>query len=149
MQVEEIWKDIPSVPQLEASSYGRIRIKPYSYVMHNGGVRNYNPSPRVGSFAKGASGRKDAPKRRMIFIKRLGKTFNVARLVCEAFHGPAPIDKPIVMHLDEDPSNNSKENLSWGTQKENLSMPKAQAAFRSRTGENSPRAIWKKRRAEK
>lgn len=139
---DEIWKDVPTVPELMASSYGRVKLKPYSYVMHNGGVRHYNPKPRWGVTQNHATGRSGAPKRKMIYFVGLKKSFLVARLVCAAFHGQAPEGKKIVMHLDEDPSNNRPENLAWGTQKENLNMPKAQEAFRARTGENSPRAIW-------
>ncbi len=138
--MEEEWRDIPSVPQMQASSWGRVRLKPYSYTMPSGGVRHYrNPKPRWGVEQKSATGRSGVPKRRLIYILGLKKCFIVARLVCEAFHGPAPDGKPIAMHLDENPSNNVPGNLAWGTQSENLSMPKAQAAFRARTGENSSR----------
>lgn len=144
---DEIWKDIQSVPQMMASSLGRVRLKPYSKAMPNGiGIRHYNPKPRFGIEQKCASGRLGSPKRRIIYITGLKKCFNVARLVCEAFHGPAPEGKPIVMHLDENPSNNVPENLRWGNQRENLSMPKAVAAFKARTGDKSPTIIGKKRR---
>ena len=140
--MEEEWRDIPSVPQMQASSWGRVKLKPYSYVMKNGGVRHYrNPKPRWGVEQKAATGRDGAPKRRLIYIVGLKKCFIVARLVCEAFHGIPPSKKSVTMHLDEDPSNNKPENLAWGTQRENLAMPKAQAAFRARIGEKSPKAI--------
>lgn len=138
--MEEEWRDIPSVPQMQASSWGRVRLKPYSYTMPGGGVRHYrNPKPRWGVEQKTASGRDGAPKRRLIYVLGLKKCFIVARLVCEAFHGPAPDGRPIAMHMDEDPSNNVPSNLSWGTQRENLAMPKVQAVFKARTGDNSPR----------
>lgn len=141
--VEE-WRDIPSVPQMQASSFGRVRLKPYTTA--NG--RHYaNPKPRLGSEQKAASGRPGIPKRRLIYILGLRKCFNVARLVCEAFHGPQPSDKPVVLHVGEDPSNNRPENLRWGTQRENLNMPKVIEFFRSRTGEKSTRAISKNRKA--
>lgn len=144
---EEIWKDIPSVPQMMASSWGRVKLKPYSKAMPNGrGVRHYNPKPRVGIEQKCATGRAGTPKRRIIYITGLRKCFNVARLVCEAFHGTAPEGKPMVMHLDENPSNNTPGNLKWGNQRENLSMPKAVSAFKARTGEKSPRTIGISRR---
>jgi hypothetical protein len=62
----------------------------------------------------------------------------VHRLVCEAFHGPQPQDKPVVIHIDEDATNNRQENLRWGTQKENLNSPKFIAYCKSRTGKNNP-----------
>ncbi|WP_397586771.1 HNH endonuclease signature motif containing protein [Sphingobium fuliginis] len=145
---EEIWRDIPSVPQMQASSLGRVKLKPYTSIGANGRRRHYaDPKPRWGIEQKSATGREGVPKRRIIYIVGLKKTFNVARLVCEAFHGPQPEGKPVVMHLDENPSNNRPGNLRWGTQKENLNMPKAREFFRARTGEKSPRTIWKNRKA--
>lgn len=69
--------------------------------------------------------------------KKFG-TMKVHRLVCEAFHGPAPFERAVVLHLDENALNNRPENLQWGTQKENLNMPKFVEYCKSRTGENSP-----------
>ena len=43
----------------------------------------------------------------------------VHRLVCEAFHGPAPEGKPWVLHRDGDKSNNTPGNLYWGDPKQN------------------------------
>jgi hypothetical protein len=59
-------------------------------------------------------------------------------LVCEAFHGPPPEGKPVVIHKDEDAHNNTPENLKWGTQKENLNAPGFIEHCKSRTGENNP-----------
>lgn len=33
---------------------------------------------------------------------------------------PNPEGHPIILHLDNNPQNNNKENLKWGTQKENI-----------------------------
>ena len=62
----------------------------------------------------------------------------IHRLVCEAFHGPAPSKRSVVLHLDENALNNNPENLRWGTQKENLNMPKFIEYCKSRIGANSP-----------
>ena len=43
----------------------------------------------------------------------------IHRLVAEAFI-PNPNDLPIVRHLYDDPSQNEYEDLSWGTQKDNI-----------------------------
>lgn len=46
-------------------------------------------------------------------------TRSIHRLVCMAFHG-MPIEPTLqVRHLDGNPSNNTPENLRWGTQVEN------------------------------
>jgi len=48
------------------------------------------------------------------------KTVPVHRLVCLAFHGPAPKGKNLVRHLDGDNKNNTPGNLAWGTHQENM-----------------------------
>lgn len=50
----------------------------------------------------------------------LGKRQYIHRLVCEAFHGPAPEDRPLVLHWDDDPSNNQASNLRWGSKSDNM-----------------------------
>lgn len=47
------------------------------------------------------------------------KTVGVHRLVAEAFI-PNPNNLPVVHHIDENPQNNTLENLQWCTQKENV-----------------------------
>lgn len=44
---------------------------------------------------------------------------DVARLVLEAFVGPRPTGY-VVMHLDDDSTNNCVDNLKWGTRRENV-----------------------------
>jgi hypothetical protein len=80
---------------------------------------------------------------RMIYVWK-GKSYKVARLVCEAFNGPSPFIRAVCMHIDENPRNNKPGNLKWGTQKENLNAPRFLEYCRSRTGENNP--ITKARR---
>lgn len=127
---QESWRKT-SVDYLEASSYGRIRILPYEVR-----GRMYSGLPRYGDWA-GA---------RFVFMFRR-KTYKVARLVCEAFHGPAPADKPNCLHRDEDARNNRPENLYWGTQKENLNAPGFLVYCRGRTGNNSPTSKGRARRS--
>lgn len=75
-------------------------------------------SPVLGQWVK--------KEQRYILVFRR-KTYKVARLICEAFHGPCPEGMTDVMHMDEDPANNRPENLRWGTRKENLNMPQVKA----------------------
>lgn len=49
-----------------------------------------------------------------------GVAAKVHRLVCEAFHGPAPADKPFALHGNHDPADNRPENLRWGDHVENM-----------------------------
>lgn len=99
--------------------------------MPRGGVRVYGGQEWKGVWAKDR-------KRRIIIFN--GKTYKLHRLVCEAFHGPPPFHKAVVMHLNENSDDNRPENLAWGTQKENLNAPGFIAYCKSRTGENSPTA---------
>lgn len=43
----------------------------------------------------------------------------IHRLVCEAFHGPAPGGKPFVCHRDGTRTNNHADNLYWGSAADN------------------------------
>jgi hypothetical protein len=109
----EIWKTVPSLPEYEASSLGRVRRVPFEAPMPHGGVRQYGGQITTGVW-------READKRFCILFR--GKNYKVARMVCEAFHGPA-FEGAVCMHLDEDSKNNRPENLAWGTQKENLNAP--------------------------
>lgn len=45
----------------------------------------------------------------------------IHRLVALAFHGPPPVDKPLVNHLDGSKDNNCPENLEWTNHSGNIS----------------------------
>ena len=145
---EEIWNPIPSIPGAFASSIGRVWFPPKrkTALMPTGGTRTYKTAPTFGTEEKSATARSGSG-RRMIINKR-GKNYKIHRLVCEAFHGSPPSSKHIVMHLNEEPTDNRAENLKWGTRKENQNFPKVKKAFRARVGDNSSWAIHKRRKAE-
>lgn len=125
-EIEE-WREMPSLPEYEASSLGRIRRVPHTAPMPRGGERTYGGKPWGGVWSED----------RFIFSFR-GKTYRVARMVCEAFHGTAPSPDHVAMHLDEDASNNRPVNLAWGTQRENLNAPGFLNYCRGRIGFLSP-----------
>jgi hypothetical protein len=120
----EIWKPVPSVPGLSASSWGRVRIDPYEQRMPKGGFKLVVGKPRYGDWEEDG-------KRFHFMFKR--KTYKVHILVCEAFNGPKPFPGAVVMHDDEDGSHNWPGNLKWGTQKENLNYPGFKAIVGART----------------
>lgn len=126
MSDKEVWRCVPSVPGLLASSQGRLMVVPRLHEMPHGGERQYGGTPTHGQW-DGA---------RYIYVLA-GKTYKVARLICEAFSGPCP-DGLVCMHLDENSRNNKSGNLQWGTQKQNLNAPGFIAYCRSRTGDSSP-----------
>jgi HNH endonuclease len=127
----EVWRDVPSVPGILASSEGRIMHTPHREPLPRGGERPYGGTPTFGAWNKQDS--------RFIAVIR-SKTYKIARLVAEAFHGPPPFDDAVAMHVDENAANNRPTNIRWGTQKENLNCEGFLAYCRGRTGENSPAA---------
>ena len=127
----EIWRDVPSVPCILVSSEGRVMRLPHRGSTPHGATRPYGGQPTFGVWNK-ADGR---------FITVIdGKTYKIHRLVAEAFYGPPPFEKAVVMHIDENAANNRASNLRWGSQKENLNAEGFLAYCRSRTGERSPTA---------
>lgn len=113
----EVWRVVPSVPFVEASSWGRVRRLP-----------RLCPMPRQAPVLRGGVptyGNMIAKEKRFIWSTKdpaTGKmrNFKVARLICEAFHGLPPEGKPYCLHGNEVGFDNRPGNLSWGTQKENL-----------------------------
>lgn len=67
------------------------------------------------------------------------RIFKAHRLVCEAFHGPAPEGKPEVAHCDGNRANNHYTNLRWASRQENDRDRVDHGT--DPTGERNPRAI--------
>jgi hypothetical protein len=132
MNSGEVWRDVPNVPEILVSSEGRVMHVPHRGTMpRNRGERPYGGVPTFGVWNK-------ADARFIIRVR--GRTYKVARLVAEAFSGPAPFEGAVVMHVDENAANNRANNLRWGTQKENLNAPGFLEYCRGRTGDMSPSA---------
>lgn len=109
----EVWVQSTSLPQYECSSHGRIRRIPHFGRMPHGGLRKYGGKAWTGAW--------DSDQQRFV-VQHRRKTFRVAWLVCEAFHG-LPFKGAVAMHKDEQSWNNSPDNLCWETQKANLNCP--------------------------
>lgn len=120
----ELWKPVPSLPGVMASDEGRLLLPPRYAPLPNGGYRLYAPVPVEGVVTRSAT---DAAHVYRGMYARYFGNIKVHRAVCEAFHGPPPFDGAVVIHRDEDGLNNRPENLKWGTQKENMNMPKIKA----------------------
>ena len=116
----EFWKPVPSYPGLLASSEGRILLPPGYAPLPNGGYRTYLPEPTTGVECRARVGA--AHSYRGMWVRKYGN-IKVHQAVCEAFHGPKPFEKAVVIHKDEDAHNNRPDNLKWGTQAENLNAP--------------------------
>jgi len=138
-----ITKPIKNIPGAFARSDGMIKLPETKAKMPNGGERTYKTKWIFG--VKRKSSRTARHKYYGILFQ--GKNYKIHRLICEAFHGPAPHGKAVVLHLNENALDNRPENLRWGTQKENLNMPGFIEYCRARTGENNPHIKGKKRAA--
>lgn len=117
----ETWKPVPSRPGLLASSEGRILLPPRYAPINNGGFRVYLPKPTLGVVARAS--KSASHEYYNIYNAKVGGNIKVHQAVCEAFHGPKPFARAVVIHKDENALNNKPENLKWGTQKENLNAP--------------------------
>lgn len=123
-----LWKPVPSLPGVMASEEGQLLLPPRYAPLPNGGYRLYTPEPTWGVVTRASTVANHSY--RGIFNSFYGN-IKIHRAVCEAFHGPSPFEGAVVIHKDEDAHNNRAENLKWGTQKENLNMPKFKAWCRS------------------
>lgn len=98
-----MWKSIPSLPGYFANSNGHIR---------------------WGSSGPVLKGSREAATGYWRINLRRGlprpKRFRVNRLICEAFHGPAPSMQHEAAHNDHDLDNNRPANLRWATRKQNV-----------------------------
>lgn len=145
MSTDEEWRPVPSCPGMLASSWGRIKLPETTARMPNGVVRKYKTRPTRGVKTKASK------TARHVYYGIRTRAFGqkkVHRLICEAFHGPPPFEKAVVIHLDEDALNNKPENLKWGTQKENLNMPGFIEYCKSRVGDKSPVVKGRKKKKE-
>lgn len=127
----ETWRVVSSAASILVSSEGRSTVAPSRAQLPNGGFRQYGGMPHSGTWDK-----QDA---RFITVLK-GKTYKIARLVCEAFQRTAPFEGAVVLHWDENAAKDQADNLQWGTQKENLHASGFLKYRRARTGSSSPGA---------
>lgn len=125
MMASESWKPVPSLGgRYFASTLGRIKGpmgRPLRLKTH---VHGY----KVFCVADGRS---------------RSRNVSVARSVCEAFHGPAPVGAQ-VDHLDSQRDNDRPENLRWVSRAENLARRKparGELSVHARLSEKDVRAI--------
>ena len=131
----EVWKESNTHFGVMVSSMGRVRLPVVQSTLPNGGTRVYATKPITGSVARSNKGASheymDINNRKLGHVK-------VHQLVCSTFHGKKPTPRSVVIHIDENGCNNCATNLKWGSQRENMNMPKYIAYCKSRTGENNP-----------
>jgi hypothetical protein len=111
----EEWRDIPEWPGYQASSHGRIR--------------SFKRWPK-GRIAKQCADIRTGYKRvNLRSPDGNNRAVKVHRLICAAFHGPSPTDKPEVAHRDGTRDNNQPDNLRWASRKENVADQMAHGTF--------------------
>ena len=111
MPTSEEWRQVPEGEGVyEVSNLGRVRTND-RHVIDKRGIRLFFP----GKYLKAAPDPTTGYPRVRVFRK----AHYVHRLVCEAFHGPAPEGKTQVSHWDGDKENNRAENLRWASSKDN------------------------------
>ncbi len=107
------WRVIPSFPDYEASSEGQIRRR----TPKKNGAPIWLLKPQKdmspGGYVAWMVGL--LPPRGKPSVRR-----PIARLICEAFHGPAPNSDQHAAHKDGNSSNNVPDNLYWATPRENI-----------------------------
>ena len=91
----EIWKQIDTSEHFHVSNMGRIQTRRLG--------KRYGHKTDVGYMT----------------VRLYDKVELVHRLVCIAFHGKSPSDRPFVNHKNRDKSDNRAENLEWVSQQEN------------------------------
>lgn len=103
----EEWRGVPGYPAYEVSDQGRVR-------------RRFSENRwDAGHILRPAS--MPSGHRYVVLTDAAGfarKQF-VHRLVAQAFIGPTPFDGAMVLHHDDEPTNNIPANLYWGTYAEN------------------------------
>lgn len=138
---EEEWRQVPSIPDLEASSHGRVRRKPHIGTMPHGGARLYQSKPRFGQITQAS---KDARHLYFGVVYHGIGNVKVHFAVCEAFHGVNPDGKKGVRHLNENGLDNRPGNLCWASQKINLNDPVFKDYQRKRVSPLARTAMTKK-----
>lgn len=112
VSTEETWRPVPEREEILASSHGRV------HRVRRAETRGAKSKPTFGTLSRQPTANGEYVKR-VVQWRGYGLLL-VSRLVCAAFHGPAPFEGAVVMHLDDDPLNNRPENLRWATQRQNL-----------------------------
>lgn len=97
------WRPIPAFPKYVLSSDGRVK----SLATH-----------RILPTTKG--GRTKAyPRVHLYGANKTRRHAYIHVLICEVYHGPKPGPEYQACHRDDDASNNTVDNLYWGTREQN------------------------------
>lgn len=103
----EEWRVIEQAPDYAVSSLGRVKRLTFARTWASNRIMSLNT---------------DVYGYQIVSMVISGKPSKrkVHRLVCSAFNGPAPDDKPDVAHWDGQPANNVPANLRWVSAADNM-----------------------------
>jgi HNH endonuclease/NUMOD4 motif-containing protein len=104
----EQWREVPGYPSYEVSDHGRVRRRCAKSSWSAGHILRPASMPSGHKFVV------------LTDAAELARKQFVHRLVAQAFIGPAPFDRAMVLHHDDVPTNNTPGNLYWGTHAENV-----------------------------
>lgn len=113
----EKWKPIPEFDGYEASNAGRIRSVGRWMAHHRYPSKLMWWKEKILKPGSQMSGH-------LFVTLPPQRAYRVHRLVALTWIGPPPFDGAMVLHRDDDPSNNNYANLKWGTQRENMADAK-------------------------
>lgn len=133
---QEEWRPVPLRPGILASSLGRVHRVSDSGLAPQGA----RSKPTYGTISRQTTGSGREYRKRIVQWRGYGLLL-VSRLVCEAFHGPAPFPGAVVLHENDDSLDNRPGNIRWATQWENLSTPSSKPRLDEQR-RNAARSRW-------
>lgn len=120
------WRKIPGFERYEASNLGQIRKAADMFGRPAGNVLK----PRISNYGHQVVSVYGETRSQQ-------KRSSIHRLVCMAFHGPAPFEGAVVCHNNGIADDNRPENLRWGSIADNA------ADFKKHNQERKMRVVGK------
>ena len=125
----EEWRDVKGYPYVQVSSEGRLRVLAHTVTkvtrkkLTNVSIPERYPAPLLGRNKKYTICQvPDLREHNKIrFGKRGQRSVTIHRAVCRAFHGEPTKEKPNACHRNDNPFDNRKDNLYWGSYEDNES----------------------------
>ena len=113
-----MWHDVPGFPNVQVTEDGRVRTTDRTVM-----VRRKNTLFEVSRKGVELQPYLQDNGYLIVTLWKPGRTgrrpYGVHTLVCRAFHGEPPPNKPMALHDDGNRQRNHKDNLYWGDAQEN------------------------------
>lgn len=117
-EAKEIWSVVSSVPLVEASSFGRVRLA--NDLLNSKNLRRSGSHKKGHIFSQKIKKSNAGYYQIRLTINSKRRSFFVSRLVCEAFHGKPANCKMQAAHKNGISTDNRPNNLYWATATENI-----------------------------